>query len=140
MVVNSIWIIGALIAIWGIVAVIMPNWMKAFIKSISKARIVYLNIAVKVGVGVLFLIFARECNIPWLILAIGVLTAGGSILFCLLPYAKIQAYLQWWLKQPLWLYRVWGVAAAAFGGLIMYAGVPEIPQQAAYFMVTPFFT
>lgn len=135
---NIVWIIGALTAVWGVSAVIMPGWMKACIEFIFKKRLAYLAVAMKIIGGVVFLVFARECNIPWFILTIGLLTAGGSILFCLLPFTKIQAYLQWWLNRPLWLYRLWGVLAAAFGGLLMYAGVPRASQQALSFLLNSF--
>ncbi len=123
---NIIWIIGALVAIWGIAVLFQPNWMKNLIGWFSKGRMAYLAAAVKTLVGILFLIFARECRIPWILLTIGLLTAGGSILFCGLPFAKIQAYLKWWQNRPLWLYRVWGLMAAVFGGLILYAGTPAV--------------
>ena len=135
---NIVWIIGALVAIWGIVAVIMPGRMKACIQFVWQKRLAYGVVAVKIIGGVIFLIFARECNIPWLILTIGLLSAGGSILFCFLPFKKIQAYLQWWIKRPLWLYRIWGILAAAFGGLLMYAGVPRASQQAVSFLFSSF--
>lgn len=138
--VHIVWIIGALIGIWGIVTVILPTWMKAVVQFIVKKRIIYLVAAVKVTCGILFLIFARECHISWLILIMGLLTAGGSLLFCALPSAKIQAWMQWWQGQPLWLYRVWGILATALGGLIMYAGVPKAEPVAGCFLFNSFLT
>jgi hypothetical protein len=123
---NFVWIIGALIAVWGIIAIIFPVGMKNMIGWIGKGRMVYFGAAIKILFGLILLIFARGCRIPWIILTIGLLTAGGTILFCGLPFVKIQAYLKWWQSRPLWLYRVWGLAAAVFGGLIMYAGVPGV--------------
>ena len=38
---------------------------------------------------------------------------------------KIEAYLNWWQIRPAWVYRVWGVLAALFGLLVMYAGFPQ---------------
>ena len=121
---NIVWVLGGLIAVWGIVTIILPNWMKAAIQFIAKGKMIYGVIASKILFGLLFLIFARECRIPWVILVVGLLSAGGSILFCGLPFKKIQLYLEWWKNRPLWLYRAWGVLAAAFGALVMYAGVP----------------
>ena len=127
---NIVWIFGALIAVWGIIIVILPDWMKASIQFISRGRLVYLAISGKVIFGLVLLIFARGCRIPLVIIIIGLLSAGGSLLFCGLPFVKIKAYLQWWLARPLWLYRLWGVLAAGFGGLMMYAGVPKPGEQA----------
>ena len=121
---NIVWIIGALIALWGVIIVFMPGWMKTLICVFSKKGWIYLIAAVKIMAGIVFLIFARTCRLPWGIILIGLLAAGGNILFCLLPYAKMRTFFDWVQSRPLWLFRIWGVLAAALGGLIMYAGVP----------------
>ena len=120
---HIVWLIGALMAVTGIAALFKPVWMRQMLILVNKGRLVYAVAAVKIVIGVIFLILATQCRMPKVIIALGILTAGGSILFCLLPFAKIRRFMNWWIARPLWLYRVWGVAATLVGGLSQSAGV-----------------
>ena len=123
--VHSVWIVGVLTALCGVCAIFRPDWMKAWIRFASKGRLFYGVVALKIVIGLLFLIFARECQFSGVIIAIGILSAAGATVFGLLPVVKIQAYLNWWQIRPNWMYRVWGILASVFGILVMYAGVPK---------------
>ncbi len=123
--VHLVWIIGALTAVWGICILFQPVWMRQLMTLLNKGRLVYAAASVKIVIGVVFLILATQCRVPKLIIALGILTAGGSILFCMIPFGKIRAYMNWWIARPLWLYRLWALAAFLFGGLIIYAGWPQ---------------
>jgi len=122
---HIIWIIGALIALWGISAVLKPDWMKRFITFTAAGNRWRLAAAVKVVVGVVFLILATASRISWVIIVIGILTAGGSIIALTLKPEKMQAMMHWWQQRPLWMYRLWGVVAVLFAALIIYAGWPK---------------
>lgn len=122
---HIVWIVGIITALMGILALFKPEWMKKSIHFFSKGRFFYGAIVLKIVIGILFLIFARECHWPIVIIVIGIFTAGGTIAFGLLPAIKIKAYLNWWLIRPAWVYRVWGILAALFGLLVMYAGFPQ---------------
>ncbi len=123
--VHFVWLIGVFIAVWSIAVLFKPVWMRQAILLFRKGKLIYVNAGLKVFIGIVFLILARDCNLPGVIIAVGVLMTLGPILFCLLPYAKIQRYMNWWIAQPFWMYRTWAVLAALLGGLIMYAGVPQ---------------
>jgi len=123
--VHIVWLVGALTAVWAIAVMFKPIWLRQTIILVNKGKTAYVIAGVKIIIGIVFLIMARDCNLPWVIITLGILTAGGSILFCLLPFSKIQAFMNWWIARPFWLYRVWAVLAILFGGLIMYAGVPK---------------
>ena len=119
-------VVGALTTAWAITVLFKPDWMKKFIGFILKGRMVYLVIGLKNTVGIIFLIFARECRWTLFIIILGVLITSGTTLFCMLPLEKIKAYLNWWLARPAWMYRLWGVVAALFGVLLIWAGIPRI--------------
>lgn len=125
---HIIWIIviiGALIALWGISAVLKPDWMKRFITFTAAGNRWRLAAAAKVVVGVVFLILATSSRIPWVLIVVGFLTAGGSIIALTLKPEKMQAMMHWCQQRPLWMYRLWGVVAVLFGALIIYAGWPK---------------
>ena len=118
----SVWFIGALICAWGIAAVIRPDWIKRVVDFLVIGWRWRLSAAIKVVIGILFLVFARECRIPWVIIVFGILIAGGSLLVMTLEPVKVQKLMQFMQSRQLWVYRCWGVLAVIFGGLILYAG------------------
>ncbi len=120
----SVSIIGLLTAVWGLVVVIQPLWHKTLVGFLAEGRRAYAAVVLKIIVGVLFLIFARECRIPLVVILLGVLTVVGSILFASLPITRIRVWFQWCRSRPLWFYRLWAVAAVLLGILIVYAGWP----------------
>ena len=117
--------VGALTAAWAITVLFKPDWMKKTVGFFNKGRMVYLVIGLKNTIGIIFLIFARECRWTEFIIVIGILIISGTTLFCMLPLEKIKAYLNWWLARPVWMYRLWGVAATLFGGLLILGGLPK---------------
>lgn len=123
--VHLVWLAGAVTAVMGIVILFRPIRMRQSLIFINKGKLVYVIAGFKTAIGIIFLIMARDCNLPKVIITLGVLITIGPLLFCLLPFARIQAYMNWWIAQPFWVYRLWAVLAALLGGLIMYAGVPQ---------------
>lgn len=123
--VHIIWIVGAIIAIAAVTALISPIWFRKWIGFFANSRLVYLPILIRIILGVLFLIFARETHVPWIIIVFGILMTGAGIIFLIMPYQNTNKFLKWWIDQPLWIYRVWAVIAAVLGAVIMYAGVPR---------------
>ncbi len=119
-------VVGTLTAAWAITILFKPSWMKKTIDFFNKGRMVYLVIGLKNTIGIIFLIFARECRWTLFIIVLGVLITSGTTLFCMLPLEKIKAYLDWWLARPVWMYRIWGVAATLFGILLIWAGMPKV--------------
>lgn len=124
---HIVWIIGLVITLWGITTLFKPNWMKKFVTLIGKGKLVYFVAGLKVLMGILFLIFATQCKWTGFIIVIGILTAAGATVFCMIPSIKITAYLTWWQTRPSWMYRLWGISAAIFGIALMYGGFPQTP-------------
>ena len=119
-------LVGAMTAAWAITVLFKPAWLKNAIGFVQKGRMIYLIIGLKNTIGIIFLIFARECRWTVFIIVLGVLITSGTTLFCMLPLEKIKAYLNWWLARPVWMYRLWGVVAALFGILLIWAGMPKV--------------
>ncbi|NLW84298.1 MAG: hypothetical protein GXY41_07855 [Phycisphaerae bacterium] len=118
----SVWIVGVLVAAWGVAVAIKPQWMKRMMDFFVVGRRFWLAAAAKVAVGILFLVFARDCRIPGIIIAIGVITVVSNLFVLTLAPEKVHKMMAYWQKQPLWIYRTWGIVAALFGGLLLYAG------------------
>jgi mannose/fructose/N-acetylgalactosamine-specific phosphotransferase system component IIC len=118
----SVWIVGALVAAWGVAVAIKPQWMKRVMDFFVVGRRFWLGAAAKVAIGIIFLVFARECREPGIIIAIGVIIVVSNLFVLTLEPEKVHRMMAYFQKQPPWIYRTWGVVAALFGGLLLYAG------------------
>ena len=122
--VHVIWIVGAFIAVAGVAILIVPGALRKWLNFFVNNRLIYIPIILRIVIGGLFLIFARETHFSWIIVLFGILITGAGIIFLVMPYQNINKFLKWWVDQPLWLYRAWAVVSVVLGGIIMYAGVP----------------
>ena len=123
--VHIVWLTGAVTALLGITILFKPLWMRQMITFINKGKTIYAIAGSKTLIGIIFLILATQCKLANVIIALGILMTIGPLLFCLLPFTKLQAYVNWWITRPVWMYRLWGIVATLFGAFIMYAGVPK---------------
>jgi hypothetical protein len=104
--------------------VFSPDKMRGFVRFMGEEKRYYLAAIFRFVIAVIFLIFARSVREPRVILLLALLFLAGGILVLVLPGAKIKSMIDWWITKPLWVYRLWGVVAAMFGVLIIYAGWP----------------
>jgi len=119
---DSVWFIGALVCAVGVMTILKPEWMKRTADVLLAGWWWRLTAALKAAVGVIFLVFARECRIPGLIITVGILILIGSLAALTVDPAIMNTWLQCVKKWPRWAWRCWGVAAAIVGGLLLYAG------------------
>jgi hypothetical protein len=122
--VHLVWMIGAMIGAWGLLAVFTPEKMRSFVRFMAKEKRYYLAAIFRFIIAVIFLILARDVQHTRIILFLGLLFLAGGILVLVIPGPRIKGMLDWWIAKPLWVYRLWGVVAAMFGVLIIYAGWP----------------
>ena len=122
---HFVWVIGAITALMGILVIFKPTAFNKMISVVGKGKLIYVAAASKVLMGILFLILATSCKLTGVVIGFGILMAGGATLFCMIPFAKLMAYIQWWKTRPVWLYRTWGIFATLIGALLIYAGLPK---------------
>lgn len=124
--VHLVWLLGALIAAWGVTAVIKPERMHAFLRFMSRKRWYFIAAFVRLLFAVIFLMFGNDTRKPKVIWFLGLLFLTAGILVFVIPQHKIKSVINWWIARPLWVLRLWGVAAVLFGVLIIYAGWPVV--------------
>ena len=90
-----VWIIGALIVLEAAVLVVRPDIYKKFIKFFTRGRMLYIPAAVAIVVGIVFLIFARECSIPWLIIVFGLIAAIKGVSIFVVKLDTLKETLNW---------------------------------------------
>ena len=114
-------IVGVLIILEGITILVKPGWYRNAAKVFMSEKIVYIGPVLKILFGVLFLVSALSCSLPWVIIVLGVLMLAGGITGLILPKAKIISFIEWWTKRSDIVMRMIAIVAIALGGLVMWA-------------------
>ncbi|MGE4285002.1 MAG: hypothetical protein AB7F23_00125 [Phycisphaerae bacterium] len=122
--IHVVWLSGLFVFLIGLISLLKPVFLKKMVGICRKPLFLQVAGALKIVLGIMYLIAASACKLPWLIVAIGILVAGGTILFFALGKEKIDNYLSWVSLRALWVCRSWGLVAMAIGALIVYAGIP----------------
>ncbi len=114
--------IGILIVLEGVLLLIKPDWMQKAIRFFTKGKMLYLAALLRLVLGVLFLVSARECDKqPWIIFGFGILLLlAGAVMF-VIRLDKLKAYLNWWLQRSLITIRLLSIIAFVIGGVIFWA-------------------
>ncbi len=113
--------IGVLLVIWGLWIVIRPEFIRKIIQVLCKGLLVYIPPAVRVLLGIVFLLSARECRVPWVVMAFGIIMFAAGIVMFMMKAGKLRSMFEWWGKRSLTALRVMGLLAAAVGGVIAWA-------------------
>lgn len=117
--------IGLFTAMMGCYVIMQPTVLRKTLQFCKKPPFLYLSSGIKAAIGILFLIWATSCNRPWIIILVGILTTIGSLSMFFMPKTRSQKLFDYILRQPQWIFRIWGLLALAFGVLIIWAGWPK---------------
>ena len=113
-------VIGIVIILWGIWVVVKPGVVKAILTRI-KGPLIYVPALLRIALGVVFLVSARDCKHTWVIMVFGILFFAAGIGMFMIKPAKLQAFFERWANRAPLTIRVLGIIAAAGGGVIAYA-------------------
>lgn len=114
-------IIGIIILLIGVVYLIKPELLKQIMEFFKKGNRLYLGGVLRFALAVVFLLGARECGLPWVIVIFAILFLIGGVLVFVLGPNKIRPILDWWQKQSLWLIRLVALIVTAVGAVIIYS-------------------
>jgi len=116
---TAIQIIGIVIVAIGVVYVLKPSVMKRLFEFFKKGNRLYLAAPIRLALGVVFLIGARECKQFWVILAFGILLLISGILVLVLGPKKLRPVIEWFQKQSEMLARAMALLVLAIGVVII---------------------
>ncbi len=114
-------IMGSLVIIEGIVLLIKPAVYPKLVSFFTKGKIMYVALLINAAIGVVFLISALSCKIPWIIITFGLLTLLGSLWMFTLKQEKLKRFLSWLVQRSSAFFRVIGLACLILGGILIYA-------------------
>jgi uncharacterized protein YjeT (DUF2065 family) len=122
---SLIWLTGAAITALGLWIVFQPIHLSRILHWVQHGPGIYLAAAVRIAIGVVMLVWARDCHRPAIIIIIGILAVLSGMALILLPHNQVQKLLHWVMQRPQWLHRALGLTAMAFGILVIWAGWPS---------------
>lgn len=118
-------LVGALVVAEAAVILIRPIFYRKFIKFFTYGRMLYIPAAIAIAVGIVFLIYARECKQPWLIIVFGLIAAIKGVWIFLSKPQALKDMLNWLSGRSDTMLRLLGILALAIGVLILYGGMPK---------------
>jgi len=116
---TAIQIIGIVIVAIGVVYMLKPSVVKGVFEFFKKGNRLYIAAPIRLGLGVVFLLGARECKQFWVIMAIGILLLISGILVLVMGPRKLVPILEWFQGQSEFLQRVVALIVLAVGVIII---------------------
>ena len=116
-----IFIVGLIILLLGVAILIKPQVSKKLFNFIAKGKRIYLVGILRIVLGVLFLIGALSCSIPWLIILIGILCCASGLTIFIMKFERLKAIMNWFDQKPPSFARLMGILALLIGAIITYA-------------------
>lgn len=120
-----IWLAGLLTTGLGAWAVWQPEFLIRILHWSRKGFVFYIITLIKAAFGVIMLVWARACNRPGVIIALGIITLTGCIAAILAPRSQTQKITTFLVGRPRWFHRFWGLVGVIIGILIIWAGWPK---------------
>jgi uncharacterized protein YjeT (DUF2065 family) len=114
-------LLGIVFALLGVAYLLKPQITKRLIGFFKKGRRMYLPGLVRFILAVVFFVGAGQCRYFWIIFAFGILFLISGLLIFVLGPAKMRRILDWYEKQPLFIFRVIAVVVVAVGVIIVFS-------------------
>ncbi len=119
--VRLIKLIGILIFFAGAVYLTKPSLMKKVLRFWMKEGRIQLGGLLNILVGITFILNAAKCQIPGIIILVGILSLIKGIFIFTLGTKKILFLAETMLKKPLKTLRGFALIALGVGVLVIYA-------------------
>lgn len=113
--------LGIVFVFIGMLFLIRPDVSKRIIEFFKKGRRIYFIGLIRFALAVVFLIGARECGIPWVIMVFGILFLLSGLLIFMLGPKKIGPILDWHQRQSNIFVRVIAVIILAVSAVIIHS-------------------
>lgn len=110
----------ALVAV-GVLVMVRPSAVKQILDFWKEGNRLYGMGVVRIVVGVILLLAARESAIPWLVAIIGLLPITGGIVIFVMGLDKSKKLIELWHSKPNKVYRKFSVIPIAIGAVLILA-------------------
>ncbi len=114
---------GGLIAAVGVVGFGAPRRLLEVFLNLESGSRFYLMMGTRLSLAVALLLGASTSRFSTTIFVLGAITIVAALAVALLGRTGMDSFLQSWRSRPDFLLRASFLAAALFGGFLMYAGL-----------------
>ena len=111
--------LGMLFSLMGVAYLLKPGIIKKFMVFFKKGKRIYFAGLIRFVLAVVFLVAARECRYPKIIIVSGLIFLTGGLLIFLLGPEKIRRIFDWYQDQSTVIFRVIALIILAFGVIII---------------------
>ena len=118
-------IIGVFVAGIGIFGLAAPDDFVPLIGETQKRLTIYGVAAVRIAIGVVFLLAAGTSRAPFLLGAIGILIMLGGLATLFMPGPLRQSVERWMADGSLTALRTWCVVALVLGAFVVRSTLPK---------------
>jgi uncharacterized protein YjeT (DUF2065 family) len=112
---------GILIVGFGIIFLIDPKAMKAYIAFWEPKKRLRIGAIISFLAGIIFLSAAAQAKLPGVIVTLGIVSLIKGVLLFLLGPEKIKSMMNWWSQKSDSFIRRYALFALAVGMLIIYS-------------------
>ena len=114
-------VIGLLFMIMGAWLAARPEGIKQLMGFFKEGKRLYIAGGIRLVLAIVFLLSARECDVVWFIIAVGILFLIGGVLIFTMKLEKLKGWIDWWLGKSDVIIRSLLVFVLLFGALIIWA-------------------
>ncbi len=113
--------ISIVLLVFGCVLILRPKRFKAILELQREGNRAYIGAVIKTLTGMIFLIVASSCSIPWIVFLFGLLLAAGGIVVFVLKKQVVYKILDWWENKTNKQLKLAGTVFLLMGVLLSLA-------------------
>lgn len=114
-------VVGLLMIGVALAMLVSPTVLKSFLHKLLEPRWLPMVSALRIAVGVLFMLAAPYTRLPKLVWVIGILAIVGGLIVLFLGSTRTRLLSDWWLRRSSTTLRLWAGFAFIFGALLVWA-------------------
>jgi hypothetical protein len=114
-------IIGMIITVAGVVFLLHPKSAKKLLGFWEEGKRVYGLAAIRLVVGAILLLAARECMVPWLVVVFGALAVIGGVVILAFGVENSKGIIAHWKAKPDNFFRKISFIPLVMGLLLLWA-------------------
>ena len=116
-------LVGLALVFVGIFGIVSPQRLAATVQAWSAQARFLGAVAIRLFIGIAFLIAAPDTRFPTTILVLGIIALVAAVALIVAGSKRVDTMIQWWFRQPAGFTRAWSILAVLLGGALVYAGV-----------------
>jgi uncharacterized membrane protein len=119
---------GLIIAAVGVVGMMRPAQLFAGMLNWPAAVLLAVAVAVRLMLGIVFILAAPSCRFPRVMYALGIVALLAALVVLLLGPDGVRSLVQWCSRQPSLAVRAMYAATVLFGAFLVYSSAGTAPR------------